>query len=43
MIEEMFAFSDSYLRRQGGWLKNATRGGQLEVVERTSFDEELDL
>ncbi len=43
MIEEMFSFSDKYLRQRGGWIKNATRGGQLEVLERTSFDEELAL
>ncbi len=43
VIEEMFTFSDKYLRQRGGWIKNATRGGQLEVVERTSFDEELAL
>jgi hypothetical protein len=43
MIEEMFTSSDRFLRRRGGWIKNATRGGHLEVVERTSFDQELAL
>jgi hypothetical protein len=43
MIEEMFTSSDEFLRQRGGWIKNATHGGHLEVVERTSFDRELAL
>jgi hypothetical protein len=37
----MYSYVDQFLRAHGGWIKNATRGGVLEFVERTSFDEEL--
>jgi hypothetical protein len=29
---------DNFLRAKGGYLKNATRGGKLEVLERVNFD-----
>ncbi|MEA5533512.1 hypothetical protein [Crocosphaera sp. XPORK-15E] len=38
MIEKSFQACDLFLRSQGGWLKNATRGGKLEVLERIDFD-----
>lgn len=38
MIEKSFQTCDRFLRSQGGWLKNATRGGKLEVLERIDFD-----
>ena len=28
-----------FLESRGGWVKNATRGGKLEVLERVEFDE----
>jgi glycosyltransferase involved in cell wall biosynthesis len=28
-----------FLQSKGGWVKNATRGGKLEVLERVDFDE----
>ena len=39
LIEEAFSTCDRELRREGGWVKNATRGGALEVLERISFEE----
>lgn len=36
-IEESFAGCDAFLRSCGGWVKNATHGGKLEVLERISF------
>lgn len=37
-IEKSFKLCDNFLRSEGGWLKNATRGGKLEVLERVDFD-----
>lgn len=37
-IETAFKTLDSHFRIHGGFLKNATRGGKLEVVERADFD-----
>jgi len=39
LIEESFQICDRLLRSRGGWVKNATRGGKLEVLERIDFDE----
>ena len=39
LIEEAFQVCDQFLRTKGGWIKNATRGGKLEVLERTDFDQ----
>jgi hypothetical protein len=38
LIETAFRECDARLRREGGWVKNATRGGALEVLERISFE-----
>ena len=43
MIEKSLAWADRYLRQRGGWLINATRGGQLDVLERKNFDEVIHL
>ena len=43
LIEDNFQYADQFLRKRGGYVKNATRGGQLEVVERISFDEAVEL
>lgn len=37
-VELSFQTCDLFLRSRGGWMKNATRGGKLEVLERISFD-----
>lgn len=37
-IETSFKFFDELLRSENGWIKNATRGGALEILERVSFD-----
>lgn len=37
-IELSFQVCDEFLRSRGGWVKNATRGGKLDVVERVDFD-----
>lgn len=38
IIEQSFQTCDQVMRAQGGWIKNATRGGKLEVLERLDFD-----
>lgn len=38
-IEEAFQICDRFMRSRGGWIKNATRGGKLEVLEREDFDQ----
>ena len=38
-IEQSFAICDSFLKERRGSLKNATRGGKLEVLERIDFDD----
>jgi hypothetical protein len=38
-IESGWACADSFLRSRGGFVKNATRGGKLEVLERVSTDD----
>jgi hypothetical protein len=38
-IEQAFRVADQFLRKEGGWIKNATRGGELEVLERISLEE----
>lgn len=38
MIEESFVICDKFLRKKSGWIKNATRGGHLEVLDRIDFD-----
>lgn len=37
-IEEAFGICNEFMRARGGWVKNATRGGRLEVLEREDFD-----
>lgn len=41
LIEKSFQICDKFLRSKGGWVKNATRGGKLEVLERLDFDHVL--
>ena len=36
--EGAFLSCHVFLQARGGWLKNATRGGKLEVLERIDFD-----
>ena len=38
-IEESFQSCDLFMRFHDGWIKNATRGGKLEVLERVCFDD----
>jgi hypothetical protein len=40
-VEESFRVCDRFLRNQGGFIKNATRGGKLEVLERIDFEQVL--
>lgn len=37
-IERSFQSCDLFMRCRGGWIKNATRGGKLDVLERVDFD-----
>lgn len=37
-VEAAFLSSQVFLQARGGWIKNATRGGKLEVLERVNFD-----
>lgn len=41
-VELSFQTCDLFLRSRGGWMKNATRGGKLEVLERVNLGD-LDL
>jgi hypothetical protein len=43
LIEWAFQVADRTLRKEGGWVKNATRGGHLDVLERIPFEAALDL
>ncbi len=38
-IEHALKVSDDFIRSQGGWIRNATRGGQLFVCERADLPE----
>ncbi len=38
-IEASFLACHVFLRQYGGWVKNATRGGKLDILERIEFDE----
>ena len=38
-IEKSFQICDSFLKANGGGLRNATRGGKLEILDRADFDE----
>lgn len=40
-IEEGWQSMEAQLRREGGWMVNATRGGALEVLPRRSLEEIL--
>ena len=40
-IEKSLCWADRFLRKQGGWIINATRGGKLDVLERKNFDQIL--
>ena len=42
-IEKSLRWADRFLRKQGGWLINATKGGKLDILERKSFDEAIQL
>ena len=42
LVEDAFRQADVYLRSKGGGLFNATRGGELEVLERVNFDDVFD-
>jgi len=39
VIEKSLRRADRFLRKRGGWIINATRGGKLEILERKNFDE----
>lgn len=41
IIEAGWEAADRMLRKQGGWIKNATRGGNLNILERIDFDAAL--
>lgn len=41
LIENSIKNCDKFLRTKGGWLKNGTRGGKLEVCERIDIDKFL--
>jgi hypothetical protein len=43
VIETSLRRADRFLRSQGGGLINATRGGKLEILERKSFEEVINL
>lgn len=38
LVEDALIRCDKFLRAKGGFLKNATRGGQLNVLERADID-----
>jgi hypothetical protein len=38
-VEGALLSSHVFLQARGGWIKNATRGGKLEVLERVDFDD----
>jgi cold shock CspA family protein len=38
-VEGAFLSCHVFLQSKNGWVKNATRGGQLEILERIDFDE----
>ena len=38
-VEASLLSSQVFLQSRGGWIKNATRGGKLEVLERVEFDD----
>jgi hypothetical protein len=42
-IEKSLRWADRFLRKRGGWILNATRGGKLEILERINFDEVIHL
>jgi len=39
VVEDAFKKSDEFLRSKNGFIKNATRGGKLEVLERIDVNE----
>ena len=41
MIEQSFMMCDTFLRSRGGWIKNATRGGKLDILERIDFEKAI--
>lgn len=43
LIEDSFRYADQFLRKEGGFVVNATRGGKLEVLERVEFEEAVRL
>lgn len=38
LVEEAFHKCDMIMREEGGFIKNATRGGKLDILERANFD-----
>jgi hypothetical protein len=38
-VEGAFLSSHVFLQAKGGWIKNATRGGKLDILERIDFDQ----
>ncbi|MCP5107720.1 MAG: hypothetical protein GY950_30310 [bacterium] len=42
MIEKSLVWADRFLRKKGGWIINAIRGGKLEILERKPFEEVID-
>jgi hypothetical protein len=43
LIEDSFSYADEMLRKEGGFLVNATRGGNLEVLERVELEDAIKL
>jgi hypothetical protein len=43
LIEDSFTYADRYLRKENGFLLNATRGGHLEALERVDFEGAIQL
>ena len=41
LVEEAFTKADLFLRKEGGFVVNATRGGKLEVLQRLEFEDAL--
>ena len=42
-VEGAFLACQCFLQSHGGWIKNATRGGALDILERIEFEEALSL
>lgn len=42
-VEGALLSAHVFLQQHGGWIKNATHGGKLEVLQRVGFDEALEI